>query len=503
LFKIKTMQSTPLFQLLKALTKSDRRDLAKFLRSPFHNTREDVVLLFDFFEENVEQNTTIDDEKSEKGDSREGGTGSSVYSAFLSEKSDVLTKQAAHQFIFSENEPFDDATIRYAMSFLLKLTKQFLIHKELKDNDLQQDVLLAKALRKRGAIKTLEKHLEQTTTVLSNTTVQNGAFHLLDFQLQLEIFEHRHRRRDAADLNLQALSDGLNQFYATELLRWACVQFSHSSLSKVAYEQPFLTAVLEKIGDGTFKGDPSVSAYFFAYRALKFSQEADFQQLKTTIIENAAVFPPAEIRDLYLLAINVCIKKLNSGDNAYAAAALDLYRNGLSNGALLDDGVLSPYTYKNVANLAIKIGETTWATDFLNDFKGKLPIKERENLFRYNLANLHFRKNDYPKAMELLRDVQLKEALQNLDARRMLLRMYYETGEFAALDSLLESFKTFIHRQKNLGYHRENYLNLVKLTRKLLQTDVKNRKEADKLRKEIDATTALTERDWLLSQIKN
>ncbi len=493
--KNKTMQSTPLFQLLKALTKSDRRDLAKFLRSPFHNTREDVVRLFDFFEKQLEQNTTTDDEKSEK-------EAPSVFSTLQTAKMDNLTKQVAHQFMATENEPFDDATMRYTMSFLLKLTKQFLIYKELKDNDLQQEILLARALRKRGAIKTLEKHLAQTMTVLANAAVQNGAFHLLDFQLQLEIFEHRHRRRDAADLNLQALSDGLNQFYATELLRWACVQFSHSSLSKVAYDQPFLAALLEKIGDGTFKSTPSVSAYFFAYRALKFSQEADFQQLKMIIIEHAAIFPPLEIRDLYLLAINVCIKKLNGGERQYEAAALDLYRNGLSNGALLDDGVLSPYTYRNVANLAIKIGETTWAADFLTDFKEKLPVKERENLFRYNLAHLHFRKNEYPKAMELLRDVHLKEALQNLDARRMLMRMYYETGEYGALDSLLESFKIFIHRQKNLGYHRENYLNLVKFTRKLLQTDLRSKKATDKLKTEIENTTALTERDWLLAQLQ-
>jgi hypothetical protein len=143
-----------------------------------------------------------------------------------------------------------------------------------------------------------------------------------------------------------------------------------------------------------------------------------------------------------------------------------------------------------------------WAADFLTDFKEKLPIKERENLFRYNLAHLHFRKNDYPKAMVLLRDVHLKEALQNLDARRMLMRMYYETGEYAALDSLLESFKTFIHRQKNLGYHRESYLNLVKFTRKLLQTDLRNQKATEKLRIEIEETTALTERDWLLVQLR-
>jgi hypothetical protein len=43
---------------------------------------------------------------------------------------------------------------------------------------------------------------------------------------------------------------------------------------------------------------------------------------------------------------------------------------------------------------------------------------------------------------------------------------------------------------------------LVKFTQKLLQLNVGNKKEKEQLRKEIEATTALTERDWLLSQLQ-
>ena len=73
---------------------------------------------------------------------------------------------------------------------------------------------------------------------------------------------------------------------------------------------------------------------------------------------------------------------------------------------------------------------------------------------------------------------------------------------YAALDSLLESFTVFIHRQKDLGYHKNSYQNLIKFVKKLLQIDLKNESLKAQLKLEIDGTLELTERDWLLEQLK-
>jgi hypothetical protein len=102
----------------------------------------------------------------------------------------------------------------------------------------------------------------------------------------------------------------------------------------------------------------------------------------------------------------------------------------------------------------------------------------------------------------LLQEVSLKEVLFNLDARRVLMRIYYELGEFSALDSLLESFTVYLHRQKNLGYHKNNYQNLIKFVKKLLHSDLKNAVLKAELTLDIENTVELTERDWLLAQLK-
>lgn len=83
----------------------------------------------------------------------------------------------------------------------------------------------------------------------------------------------------------------------------------------------------------------------------------------------------------------------------------------------------------------------------------------------------------------------------------MLLRMYYETGEVDALESLLDSFEMYIRRQKDLGYHGENYTNLIRLIRKLMQIPIGQKEERSQLAEEVKATKSLAEREWLLGKV--
>jgi hypothetical protein len=467
----KPMTSSPLLDIFKHLTKQDRKALHDFVNSPFHNKREDVILLFQYLDKNAE--TPL-----------------------------KLKKEAVFSHVFPTEKTYNDKTMRYAMSFLLKCIQQYLIYNDLEISGLDSGKRLNRALRLRGADKAYQKVLGGNFQQLETQPLRHAEFHLQSFQLQLEEYQYRHQKQRTGELRLQEISDSLTDFYVTELLRQACVMHSHKSVSQKSYNQLFLDTVLEKIESGAYTYPPSVSAYFHAYKALTgSSQLADFQILKTIIIEKSYLFPLNEIRDLYLLAINFCIKKLNTGERNFEIEALDLYKNGLQNGAILDNKTLSPFTYKNVMMLALKHGEFEWTEQFLQDFKKYLPVAERENLFKYNFALFHFRQKDYPKAMQLLQEVTLKEVLYNLDARRVLMRIYYELGEYAALDSLLESFTVFLHRHTDLGYHKTSYQNLIKFVKKLRQIDIKNEALKAQLRLEIDNTVELTERDWLLEQL--
>jgi hypothetical protein len=88
-----------------------------------------------------------------------------------------------------------------------------------------------------------------------------------------------------------------------------------------------------------------------------------------------------------------------------------------------------------------------------------------------------------------------------MTAKTMLLKMYYEQDELDALESLLESMRTYMQRKKVIGYHKTNYKNFIRYTKKLLKVNPYNKLLVERLRKEIETTNPLTEQEWLLRQL--
>ena len=103
--------------------------------------------------------------------------------------------------------------------------------------------------------------------------------------------------------------------------------------------------------------------------------------------------------------------------------------------------------------------------------------------------------------MRLLQQVDFDDIFMNMDAKVMLLKMYYHTQQLEALDALLNSFDVFLHRKKILSYHRDNYQNIVRLLRKLVNIPPFDKKGKQQLQTLIQATHPLTEKAWLLEQL--
>ena len=103
--------------------------------------------------------------------------------------------------------------------------------------------------------------------------------------------------------------------------------------------------------------------------------------------------------------------------------------------------------------------------------------------------------------MVLLQKVNLHDVLYNLDARRLLARIYYELDEINALHSLIESSKVYLHRQKGIGYHHDMYANYFRFLDKMMKIDLKKSEVRSVLRGEVEATQLLAEREWLLLKL--
>jgi hypothetical protein len=466
------MQGSQLIQLTKSLSKRDFRELRKVVRSPYFNQREDVIQLYDYIEK------------------------------VFNEKLPDFSKEKAFKKLFP-NKKYDDVLMRQLMSYLLKVIEKYLITEGILQDDLESQLQLTHALRFRNADKLFEKQLTQFSESIDNQGFKNAKYHYMKFRMRLEDYTYRGEKKRTAELNLQNLSDELDNYYVAERLRYAAIMHTHQAVIKHSYQQPMLEYALSYVKE-IKETPPSVSAYYYAYKTMTEPEiEENFNNLRQIIIGNAHLFSESERKELYVLATNYCIRRLNNGEKNYGLEALKLYRARMDNNVLLENGILSQYTYNNILMAALKTEEYEWAETFLKEFKQYLPEKEKENIFNYNLALFYFRKGKeyYGNAMTLLQQVTLNEVLYNLDARRLLARIYFENNDFQALQSHVESSKIYLHRHKDIGYGHDSYVNFFRFLEKIQKINMRDTKAKEILRGEMTGTQLLAERDWLINKL--
>ena len=178
----------------------------------------------------------------------------------------------------------------------------------------------------------------------------------------------------------------------------------------------------------------------------------------------------------------------------------EIYQSGLASGIFLKKGMLAPRTYSNIVMSGLRLGEYTAVEAFIYDYKDKLPAHQRDGFFNYNLAHLYYEQKNYLEAMPLLLQIDTKDTLHTCTAKKLLAKMYFELDEYESLNSLLQSFNIFIKRKQMLGYHREGYLNFIRFVHGILH--LKTDEDKKKLVDEINSTKILTEKVWLLEQVK-
>ncbi|HEY9705241.1 MAG TPA: hypothetical protein V6C58_22575, partial [Allocoleopsis sp.] len=124
------MLGSQLLQLIKSLTKRDRRELRKVVRSPYFNQRDEVIALFDFIDKNLEG------------------------------KSPDFSKEYVFKTL-NPSKKYDDLWMRQQMSTLLQIIQKYLITEGVINDENSSKLYLITALRQRSSDKLFEKEINQ------------------------------------------------------------------------------------------------------------------------------------------------------------------------------------------------------------------------------------------------------------------------------------------------------------------------------------------------------
>ncbi len=466
------MQHSKLLRLYTCFDSQELEALHKWVHSPLHNKDENVQQLI----------------------------------LHLSTKRQLTPTSVKKERLFKAVYPhqkYDDQQWRRLVSKTVQCLEkfvQFWMTKQQTFNGQQQLLLF---LQQRQRPKLAQQQARKVERLLEQAKVQTHEHYYQTYQFQTASFEESAQQARMKATNLQLLIDNFSMAFMLETLRLACTAHSHQSLYKTAYELPFLPAVLQQAQQAAFQEVIALQLYLKAYQSLVEQRDAiHFEIFKAYLLEQAAVLSPKEQRSLYNLAINYCIRHINSNESQhYMQQVFELYQQGISSQILLSNGQLSRFAYKNIAAVGLRLGAYDWVKEFIDTYAAYLETSYRDNYYHYNLCKWYFSIGDYDKAMERLVQVEYDDLFLNLDAKTTLMKIYYETNNFTTLEAFFNSFGSYLQRKEIMGYHRKNYQHILRLTKKLLALAPYDKAARATLAKSIQETQPLTERPWLLQQL--
>lgn len=465
------MKKSKLLELLGTLTRREWHSFQDFLQSPYFNRNADLIRL----------------------------------AGWLSNKAPEfpgITRQALWATVYP-GQPFDNRQLNHLMSWLLKSAEHFLGLEYLNRNNFEIEWQTGAALLARGLDKHYRFNAERLRRQLQFVPYRDAAHFLQRYRLaDLELRAHMDQVTiRQSDDHLQEASDQLDFFYLTEKLKYACAMLNNQAIISSAYQFHFVEEVRRFVESHPLPPEaPGVAVYFRIFQMLtKENGDADFRELRQLLRLHGNRFPHTEMAWLYGYALNYCIRQIRNVREEFVPEALILYEQGIKSGILLgENGSLSPWHFKNIVKLALRLKRYEWTEHFIRDNYRLLEEEFRADALHYNLADLYFFTGRYGEAMEHLIQVEFTDVHYNLGAKEMLAKIYYETGTHEALESLLHAFKIYLQRNRIITDDvRKAYLNFIKLLRLRLRA---TSDQLPTLRQRIEKTDSLTAKNWLLEQ---
>lgn len=392
--------------------------------------------------------------------------------------------------------------IRAVASSVLKLIEQFLVGNYIQryeNTHFKMNLLSVYGqLELERGWKLQEQQLKRE---LDKTKQINDNYFFEQYQLSKMIYQNNIFFQRNLKQEVEEMMGHFDMYFMLEQFRVAFFAISNK-LEHYQSKLPMLKTMMKRVRNGVYKDVVIIQAYYYGILCYTDSEQSkNYFKLKAIMERNDEQIAVKDARALILTALNFAIRAYNKGKSEYMQEIFSIYQIGLQNASLLNEkGQISRWTFQNIVSAGLIVDEIDWTEQFLHDYKNKISVADSTSIYQYNLSKLYYKKKAFDVAVLYLQNIDSKDVVEVLNARALLLRIYFEEGEWEALDGLFGSFEQYIRRQKRLGYQKKLYLNLIRFTNRLVRIRNGNKLQIENYIKRLKSQTVIADKPWLLMQ---
>lgn len=417
-------------------------------------------------------------------------------------------KKKAYTSVFGK-EKFNELQLNNLLSDLYKLGEKFMINNQFEYDKELRDVALIESLINQGGINNVAGFLNKKKKE-SSVTDFYGTYKV---NLLADQFHFR-KTRKTNNIFLLNSQKQLDLFFVCTQLKIWCELLNRSNVLSLEYNQNHLKRfqLLLKSYITEYENEPYVILYYPIFQWMKKpSSDKWYIGYLEKMIKYIPVFPVDEAKEICNYIQNYCVKRINEGRDEFLKELFQLFKLMLNENLIYEGNYLSQWTYKNIVTVGVRLKEFEWTENFIHEYYNKLPANDADNAYQFNLAVLHYESGKYDRAMQLLNKVHFTDPNYYLDAKSILLKIYFEQQEDDALYSLRDTVKIYLLREKVLSKNQKMlYKNLFSYTMKLFRlkfqsAHLKSENKLainKKLAAEIETNEHIANKQWLLMQME-
>ncbi|HNL05960.1 MAG TPA: hypothetical protein PKH93_00220 [Chitinophagales bacterium] len=443
--KEKGMYNSKLLQIIKQLSDDDLKRFAQFLQSPYLNSNQNAIALFEI-----------------------------IYFAKPSYDSPSLNRHYVFAQLFP-NAPQNGTNLSQLMTELLRLLRKFLALEHYYKNPQYEHIYLLNELLQRNQSDLLEPLLQQSLPSMPQD--EDNLYHQYKLLQVAFSWSIRTRNRETNQYLTQWL-DATDSYFMFVKTRQMAAVLNRQGVLNSSYQIRFDEAIAQYIEQDTFENNILLQLYYKMAMMLKNPDDIElYQRFRNDLKQVTNEIHIGELMQFYSLCLNQENKFIK---NRVKDSYQDLYHLAVE---MADKGFFNQYIsnvlFSNIVRYATEVGEFEWAKKFMDKYKKKIAVhndEEKELIYQYSLAIWYFKQQQYRKAKQAI-GMKYPDALFYLDRKVLLIkilywqdreRFIYDTKTAEEFANEIKAVQSYLRRDTQIAnFNKEAARNFIKYARKL------------------------------------
>lgn len=461
-----------LIQSLKSLDRKTLQSFSTYLHSPYFCQHTDTISLFDFL--------------------------SPHHPHF------ELDLFAEFQKLFPEGK-LKRSRFNVLSSYLLQQLHGFLVQEQLRKQPVLQQILLVDSLRKREHYKEAQKQLDGARKQLAEASPLDSG-NLIDQlrlqELQLDLNFSVEMRSNPAPL--EDFFETLDEHYMGMGMKYLLPTWTFKRMFDQDFPQDRWQTCQSMLEAHRMPPSPLVRMYFHLLHLLQGNEETQqLEALDQLLEEHGSRMSKEEHMNVYGYLQNHFTKQLLQGEPEALRNLFAVYQKLDHYGLVFGRGDFSAHLIRNITVTGCRLGELEWTRHFIQANREEIQKQLGGAAYAYSQAYLDFYSGAYSKALHMLQKLDFVDPFYRTGHQILLLRIYYELGDFESLDVLSATFRRYLNRSPLLSEARKGpyrtFISILKQLGKAKENAVTAQRLA-KIRGMLDESKEVIDRTWLTAK---